>query len=105
MMAQSRSPAALPAIGRLPTSDHPILAAFLRGNRPAAGLLFIAALTCVMYLPALRGEKLWDDNSHITRPELRSAEGLYRIWFEKHATQQYYPLLHSAFWVEHRLWG
>ena len=21
------------------------------------------------------------------------------------ATQQYYPLLHSAFWVEHRLWG
>src|SRR6187401_1993004 len=21
------------------------------------------------------------------------------------ATQQYYPLLHSAFWFEHRLWG
>ncbi len=21
------------------------------------------------------------------------------------ATQQYYPLLHSAFWVEHKLWG
>lgn len=21
------------------------------------------------------------------------------------ATQQYYPLLHSAFWIEHRLWG
>ena len=21
------------------------------------------------------------------------------------ATQQYYPLLHSAFWLEHKLWG
>src|SRR5262249_19225270 len=30
---------------------------------------------------------------------------LTRIWAEFGATQQYYPLLHSAFWVEHRLWG
>jgi 4-amino-4-deoxy-L-arabinose transferase-like glycosyltransferase len=30
---------------------------------------------------------------------------LYRIWFDLGATQQYYPLLHSAFWVEHKLWG
>jgi tetratricopeptide (TPR) repeat protein len=30
---------------------------------------------------------------------------LGRIWFEPGATQQYYPLLHSAFWVEHQLWG
>ena len=32
-------------------------------------------------------------------------EGSLRIWFELGATQQYYPLLHSAFWIEHRLWG
>jgi tetratricopeptide (TPR) repeat protein len=31
--------------------------------------------------------------------------GLWRIWFDLGATQQYYPLLHSAFWVEHGLWG
>jgi len=31
--------------------------------------------------------------------------GLGRIWFELGATQQYYPVLHSAFWIEHRLWG
>jgi tetratricopeptide (TPR) repeat protein len=41
----------------------------------------------------------------VTRPELRSVHGLERIWFEVGATQQYYPVLHSAFWVEHRLWG
>src|SRR3954462_5548519 len=42
---------------------------------------------------------------HVTRPDLQSWGGLYRIWFELGATQQYYPLLHSAFWLEHKLWG
>jgi len=36
---------------------------------------------------------------------LRSLHGLWRIWFDLGATQQYYPLLHSAFWLEHRIWG
>ena len=68
-----------------------------------AGLLFCAALAA--YWPALNGEFLWDDNAHVTKPELQSLHGLFRIWFEVGATQQYYPVLHSAFWVEHRLWG
>ncbi len=66
-------------------------------------LLF--AVTLLAYLPAMRGGFLWDDDFHVTQPELQSVEGLRRIWFEMGATQQYYPLLHSAFWVEHRLWG
>ena len=57
------------------------------------------------YHPALHGGPLWDDFSHITVPELRSFNGLWRVWTEIGATQQYYPLLHSAFWLEHRLWG
>jgi tetratricopeptide (TPR) repeat protein len=48
---------------------------------------------------------VWDDSSHITGPALASWEGLARIWFHLGATQQYYPLLHSAFWAESRLWG
>ena len=48
---------------------------------------------------------IWDDNEHITRPALQSFHGLWEIWFHLGATQQYYPLLHSAFWLEHRLWG
>jgi protein O-mannosyl-transferase len=66
-------------------------------------LLFCATL--LAYLPALRGELLWDDNMHVTRADLRSLHGLWRIWFDLGATQQYYPLLHSAFWLEHRIWG
>src|ERR1035438_10200600 len=67
------------------------------------GLLFGATL--IAYLPALRGGLLWDDDHHLTGPDLQSLHGLWRIWFDPGATQQYYPLLHSAFWIEHRMWG
>ena len=67
--------------------------------------LSILCATLVAYLPALRGGLLWDDSSHVTRPDLQSLHGLWRIWFDLGATQQYYPLLHSAFWMEHRIWG
>src|SRR6059036_2878010 len=67
--------------------------------------ILLFAATLIAYWPALHGGMLWDDQSHITRPELQSTRGLWRIWFDLGATQQYYPLLHSAFWVEHTLWG
>ena len=67
--------------------------------------LGLALLAAVAYYPAIHGGLLWDDNMHVTQPELRSLAGLGRIWFELGATQQYYPALHSAFWLEHRLWG
>jgi protein O-mannosyl-transferase len=68
-----------------------------------AALILVLALVC--YWPALHGGMLWDDDGHVTKPELRSLAGLAQIWFNLHATQQYYPLLHTAFWVEHGLWG
>jgi tetratricopeptide (TPR) repeat protein len=68
-------------------------------------LAFVLLLTLLAYLPALKGSQLWDDDAHITVPELQSFAGLSHIWFRMGATQQYYPLLHSAFWLEHRLWG
>lgn len=69
------------------------------------GLALILLATTIVYRPALNGGMLLDDDSHITSPDLRSVGGLYRIWFEVGATYQYYPLLHSAFWIEHKLWG
>jgi protein O-mannosyl-transferase len=71
----------------------------------AAGLAALVTALIAAYSPALRGELLWDDNAHITGPALQSWRGLWRIWFDVGATQQYYPLLHSAFWLEHQLWG
>jgi tetratricopeptide (TPR) repeat protein len=73
---------------------------------PATALVAtIVVATLVAYSPALRGGLLWDDASHVTQPALQSWHGLWRIWTHVGATQQYYPLLHSAFWIEHRLWG
>jgi tetratricopeptide (TPR) repeat protein len=66
-------------------------------------LVFVAVV--LAYLPALGGGFIWDDAGHVTRPDLRSLAGLGRIWCEIGATQQYYPVLHSAFWLEHGLWG
>ena len=74
-----------------------------RSFRWLAPLIFAATLAA--YAPALRGGFLWDDDAHVTRPDLRSWSGLGRIWSQLGATQQYYPVLHSAFWMEHRLWG
>jgi len=67
--------------------------------------LLIFGATLLAYLPALNGGLIWDDSGHVTRPDLQSLSGLGRIWFEVGATQQYYPFLHTAFWIEHRLWG
>lgn len=57
------------------------------------------------YLPVLSAGFIWDDDGHVTRADLQPLSGLSRIWSEVGATQQYYPLLHSAFWMEHRFWG
>jgi tetratricopeptide (TPR) repeat protein len=67
-----------------------------------AGLLLV---TLAAYHPAWHGGLLWDDDAHLTRPDLRSLAGLWRIWFAVGATQQYYPVVHSVFWGLHRLWG
>ncbi len=65
----------------------------------------VLAAVILAYQPAWQGGFIWDDDAHVTRPELRSLQGLYSIWFQMGATLQYYPILHSGFWIEHRLWG
>jgi len=67
---------------------------------------FIVVLVFMAYFPALRGEFLWDDDSNVTgNLPLRSLEGLRQIWLVPGATQQYYPLTHTSFWVDYHLWG
>ncbi len=69
----------------------------------------IGALLClatiIAYFPSLAGAFIWNDSDYVTAPALRSLRGLALIWTQVGVTQQYYPLLHSAFWVQHRLWG
>lgn len=106
MSNPERKPRTLPAASTAgpnqPNSSDNSRAQLLQTAAVATVLLAIAL---VSYGPALPGALLWDDDAHVTRPDLRSTAGLYRIWFDLGATQQYYPLLHSAFWLEHRMWG
>ncbi len=77
---------------------------FVRWPTPAGvALVFLAAFAA--YAPVFRAGFIWNDSDYVTAPALRSLTGLGRIWFKIGATEQYYPLLHTAFWVEHRMWG
>jgi protein O-mannosyl-transferase len=95
----SRPPKSMRSATGAPTPESPSC------DRTAWFYLLIFAATLIAYIPALSAGFIWDDVGHVTRTDLRSLGGLGRIWFELGATQQYYPLLHSAFWVEHLLWG
>jgi len=64
--------------------------------------LILAVVTMLAYRPAWHGGLLWDDVANIATPELRSLDGLRRIWFEPRTTQQYYPLLYSSSWLQER---
>lgn len=67
----------------------------------AVGLLVAVVLA---YAPAYRAGWVWDDREHVVANEnLRSVEGLRRTWFEPRSLPQYYPLVHTAFWLEHQL--
>ena len=68
--------------------------------------LAILALTLVAYVPVLKCGFIWDDDSYVTSNQtLRTVDGLRRIWCEIKATPQYYPLVHTSFWLEYHLWG
>jgi protein O-mannosyl-transferase len=97
------SPSAAPEIhGPIKLSSHQPI-----GLAPQDWLLtlLLVILTMTAYLPAWNGTPIWDDDAHLTKPELRPLQGLARIWTQPGATQQYYPLVHTLFWVEHRIWG
>ena len=77
----------------------------LSANRSfLAGLL--VALTLVAYGPALDADFIWDDDDYVTEnPTLRTADGLRQIWLDYGATPQYYPMVHTSYWLEYQLWG
>jgi tetratricopeptide (TPR) repeat protein len=66
--------------------------------------LILAVVTMLAYQPAWHGGLLWDDDFNIATPELRSLDGLRRIWFVPRTTLQYYPLLYSSSWLQERFW-
>ena len=58
---------------------------------------FLLVVALMAYQPMWQAGFFWDDDAHITPPELRSLHGLARIWTELGATQQYYPLVYIVY--------
>ena len=67
--------------------------------------VILIALTLIAYAPAMTGSFIWDDDDYVTaNANLRTPAGLYDIWFKPHTTPQYYPLVHTSFWIEYQIW-
>ena len=99
-MSARRRPRQAPARARTPTADQ--------SDLPGWQIhLLLVVLTLIAYAPLFSspGGWLWDDEGHVTKAALQPAAGLHRIWFDIGATQQYYPVVHSAFWLESHLFG
>jgi len=68
-------------------------------------VLLYLILVLLAYWPAQQGGYLWDDDDYVSENRrLRSAAGLYRIWFDPGSTPQYYPLVFTTFWLEFQVW-
>jgi len=71
-----------------------------------AGAAILVTITLAAYSPALGNGFIWDDDDYVTANiHLRTGDGLRRIWTEPGATLQYYPAVHTGFWIEYHLWG
>lgn len=66
----------------------------------------IVLLVVAAYQPVVRAGFIWDDDDYVTKnTTLRDTAGLMRTWTDRHANPQYYPLVHTTFWIEYHLWG
>jgi tetratricopeptide (TPR) repeat protein len=66
----------------------------------------LVAMPLAAYAPVLRAGFIWDDHENVvTNPTLDSLDGLRQMWFVPQSIQQYYPLMYTSYWLEHRLWG
>ena len=69
------------------------------------GCLLISLLTFIIYIPAIKGGFIWDDDAFLTQnPLIRASDGLYRFWFSTDPPD-YFPLTSTTLWLEWRMWG
>lgn len=82
------------------TAERPLLAgSYVRG-------MAILLLVILSYGRMPWAGFIWDDDAYVTKNlVLRTTEGLFQIWLKPLSLPQYYPLVHTTYWIEYRLWG
>jgi tetratricopeptide (TPR) repeat protein/uncharacterized membrane protein YfcA len=82
----------------------PSLAGWRRWAIVGLQIALLAGVTVAAYYPAITSKFIWDDNAYVElNGTLRTARGLWDIWFTPRAIPQYYPLVHTTFWAEYQL--
>ena len=76
-------------------------------RRPVlAGALLLVLGTLLLYIPAIRSGYIWDDDTYVhNNPTLEAPHAFARIWTDRTASPQYYPLVFTTFCIERALWG
>jgi len=70
------------------------------------GAVCLVVLAVAVYIPSFTNGFVWDDSDNVAqKASLTGVAGLVRIWTDPFANQQYYPITHTTFWIEHSLWG
>jgi tetratricopeptide (TPR) repeat protein len=65
----------------------------------------LLVVTVVAYWPSIGGGFIWDDDDYVlNNVELRTVDGLQRLWIPT-VTRQYYPVVFTSFWIEYQIWG
>lgn len=73
------------------------------GLKWGAALVLLAA---IVYWPTLNNGFIWDDDAYVqNNVQLRTVDGLKNIWSRLGSVPQYYPLVHTSFWLEYHAWG
>jgi protein O-mannosyl-transferase len=74
-----------------------------RALLPGVILLTLVALA---YSPIFRAGYIWDDPDYVVNNlTLRNLPGLWHMWTDPLSIPQYYPLVHTTFWIEYHLWN
>ncbi len=75
-------------------------------SQPWVPPVALLLLTILAYAACYGNGFVWDDDNYVTNNvALRSVGGLADIWLKPTATPQYYPLVHTMYWLEYQLWG
>lgn len=73
---------------------------FFGGSIAILGLIFLC------FSPALQGSFVLDDDVYVPKESLLDVQGLKSYWLDYRITKhKYYPLLHTLFWIETKLFG
>jgi Tfp pilus assembly protein PilF len=68
--------------------------------------IIILTLASYSYLFYSHAGFIWDDPDYVVNNQnLRTLRGLFDTWFHPTTLPQYYPLVHTTYWIEYHLWG